>query len=375
MKNRCVIFSANRGFALMNSRLPLMESLLSQGWRVVVATANDEYAGKLANKGIIIESVHFNRGGFSPKEDFIAYSVLRKIYKNYKPLLIHHFHAKPVILGTLAARHILGKEVKIVNSITGLGHAFTKGGISKQLASVGYHFSIPAGDVTIFQNRDDRQLFIKQGWVTPEQAQLIVSSGVDITRFHPVEKLESSQPKLLMVGRLLWQKGVGEFIEAAKIVKKHFPNVRFQLAGEWDFIHPDAISKKQLDEPISKGIIEFLGYIHNMDEELPKIDLLVMPSYYREGVPRVVLEAAACGIPCIGADVPGTREAISDEKTGFLVPPQDSKALAKRILDLLKDNKLRQQMGNNARKMVEEQFDIKIITRKQLSVYKKIGVG
>ena len=370
----CVVLVANRGFALTSSRLLLMQHFLSSGWIVVAATARDDYAEQLSNAGVIVEPVSFNRGGLSPLPDIKALLALLKIYRKYRPQLIHHFHAKPIILGNLAAR--FAEAAKVVNTVTGLGHAFVSGGITRYLAVAGYQLLLARSDATIFQNPDDQKFFLEKGWVSLNNAWLIVSSGVDTQRFHPdANKTRNENLRVIMVARLLWQKGVREFVEAAEMVKREYSPVRFQLAGEWDNIHPDAVDEAWVQKAVNKGMIDFLGYLKDMDNQLRQTDVFVLPSYYLEGVPRVLLEAAACGVPVVTTDVPGCREAVVDGETGYLVPPRNSKSLAKAISEILGNPVLRQQMGQNARKRVEEEFDIRAITEKQLSVYRDIGIS
>lgn len=371
----CAIFVANRGFALTSSRLPLIRYLLDSGWKVVVVTADDSHSQHLVAVGATLEPVVFNRGGFAPAIDLHAFLLLSRIYRHYQPNLIHHFHAKPVILGSIAAHLANEVQARVVNTITGLGYAFSKGGMVRWLASLGYRLALPWSAATIFQNSDDRDLFLNKGWVPESRARLIISSGVDCVHYCPPHSgLENDRPRVLMVGRLLHQKGIQEFIDAARIVKQNFPGVRFQLAGEREPSHPDAVPDEMINKAVNEGVIEELGYTTNLHEIFPYTYVFVFPSYYREGVPRVVLEAAACGVPTVGADVPGTREAVVDGKTGYLVPSKDSTALSERIGRLLGDENLRRDMGMAARAMVEDRFDVDVITRQQLDVYWDVGV-
>lgn len=372
-KNKCVIFVANRAFALTNSRFLLMQHFLKLGWRVVAATALDKSSDRLLKTRVIIEPVEFDRGGLSLWHDMKAFFSLIYIFRKYRPQLIHHFHAKPMILGNLAVRFV--GNAKVVNTVTGLGHAFITGGITRYLAIAGYRLLVTGGNITIFQNRDDMQLFIKNGWIPKDKARLIISSGVDTKRFYPKNLKKNETKRVLMVARLLWQKGVREFVEAAELIKREYLNVRFQLAGEWDPVHPDAVEKAWVYSAVNKGIIEFLGYIDNMEELLRTIDVFVLPSYYREGVPRVLLEAAACGVPVVTTNVPGCREVVVDGETGYLVPPRNSKALAIAINKILTNSALRNRMGQAGRRLVEKEFDIRAITRKQLRIYREIGVN
>ena len=204
---------------------------------------------------------------------------------------------------------------------------------------------------------------------------MILSSGVDLERFQATRPATSDQrrPRVLMATRLLWSKGVGEFVRAAEICAQTFSNARFQLAGELDPVHPDAVSREWIEKQVAAGRIEFLDYIDKLEEELPNVTACVLPSSYPEGVPRVLLEASACGVPVIATDVPGCREALVHEETGFLVPPRDAQALAAAISRLLSNRDLRDRMGRAARQMAVRRFDIKAIAKEYSSIYSSLG--
>lgn len=363
---------AIRCFGLARSRLSLIERFISSGWQVVVASVIDDYAAQLSASGAILEPVSFKRGGLSPLSDTEALLKLVRVYRKYQPRLIHHFHAKPIILGGLASYFVPGANV--VNTITGLGHAFIQGGLAYHLSTAGYKLTLARGEITIFQNPDDLQLFVENRLVPVQKAKLIVSSGVDTKHFCPTTKAHSDTTRILMVARLLWQKGVKEFVEAAELVKDAYPNTCFQLAGEQDSVHPDAVDLAWIHTAVTRGTIQFLGYVDNMADQLRQSDLFVLPSSYREGVPRVLLEAAACGVPVVTTDTPGCREAVRDGVTGRLVPPQDSAQLAAAIIEILADKDLRIHMGQSGRKLIEDQFDIRAITEQYLTVYRNIGI-
>ncbi|MBV1880769.1 MAG: glycosyltransferase family 4 protein [Pseudomonadales bacterium] len=376
MNSKRIVLVANRGVAIRSSRLKLIEQIINRGYEVIVITADDEHSRYLRSLGVELVVACFDRGGFSICNDIRVFWVMYKAYRHYKPELIHHFHAKPVIMGSIAARLACGRKTKIVNSITGLGHAFISGGWVKRLAGFGYKLALGISDAVIFQNSDDRTLFIDNNWTKEKCSHLIVSSGVDIDKYSFVT-FDSRQKKderlrVLMVGRLLGQKGVIEFIEAAKILKGLYPNVSFEIAGEYDLVHPDGISEEIIQASVDAGAVKYLGYVSNLPKILKEIDVFVLPSY-REGVPRAVLEASSNGIPCVGADVPGTREAIVDGKTGFLVEVKNAVALADAIEKLLASSSMREVMGAEARNMVVSQFELGVITGKQVDVYQKVG--
>jgi glycosyltransferase involved in cell wall biosynthesis len=373
INKQTAIFVANRGFALYSSRKLLMERLLQAGWQVVALTAPDKYSAKLSQRGVIIEELDVNRGGFSPVSDLKSFWRVLTVYRKYKPDLIHHFHAKPIILGN-AAKMIVTNNSKVVNTITGLGYSFVAGGLTKKLASLGYKLFLTGSAKTIFQNRDDQNLFIDNDWLSEENAELIVSSGINLEQFEFSPETGTEKPIVLIVTRLLWQKGVQEFVEAAKIITEQFADVKFQIGGEIDPSHPDAISRDWIEEVTAQENIDFVGYIEDMPKKLQEIDIFVLPSYYREGVPRVLLEASATGKPIITTDSPGCREAVINNQTGKLVAPKDSKALAEAILELINDHEKRVQMGFAGRKVIEEEFDIRKITARYLDVYREIGL-
>lgn len=371
LSNATAVFVANRGYALISSRKEIIKYFIKQGWEIVIATSEDLEAEALCKLGAKLEVVKFNRGGFSPKADFYAYKRLLAIYHKWQPSLVQHFHAKPVILGSLAARKVLGKKVSIVNAITGLGHAFIKGGLTAKLAGLGYKLSLFRSDCVIFQNKDDQELFITKGWVGQSQAKYIPSSGINTEQFKFVDRQACPAHKftILMLGRLLNQKGIPEFIDIAEKIKKLYPESQFLWAGEEDPMHPDAVAATWLHKQPN---VKYLGRVGDVHSLLAKADIMLFPSY-REGFPRAVLEAAATGLPVVGFDVPGVREAIKDGESGFLVPYKDIHTMFMRVNELLSDPVLRKRMGRSARKRVEAEFDKQFIHKQYLKVYEGLG--
>ncbi len=374
MVQRTVIFSANRGYALSSSRKDLIERFLMSGWQVVLATAADEESWVLVDSGAILEPIVFNRGGFAPQADWRAYKKLCGLLRKYSPSLVHFFHAKPVILGTLAARRELKDSVRVVNTITGLGHAFIKGGLVAYLASTGYRHALPKADITIFQNQDDRRLFLEKGCLLEAKARLVAGSGVPLDRFLYVERSgrDNTRPVVVMLCRLLNQKGIPEFTQIARRVCAEIPGARFCLAGEEDPGHPDAVDMDWLRR---EPTVEYLGRLGDVKPLLEEADLLLFPSYYREGVPRVVMEAAATGLPTVAFDVPGVREAVQDGKTGYLIADRDVEAMTARVLSLLQDEPLRLELGRQGHELAKELFDIKTIQEDYLRVYRELGMS
>ena len=368
-----VVFVANRGYALTSSRKSIITLFIKNGWTVVLATADDSDSRSLVDLGANLEPIVFRRGGISLISDFVAFDKLSLIFKKWQPKLIQQFHAKPAILGTLSARKVLGKSVRIVNSITGLGNAFVGKGIAVCLAEFGYSLAIPKSDIVVFQNSDDKKLFLDNGWVSEKQVCQITSSGVDLTRFHFIDRSNQLNDSLvvIMLSRLLKQKGIREFIQIAHRVREQMPQVNFILAGEEEANHPDGLTADWVSQ---QEAIKYLGRLEDVKPLLTEAALFLFPSYYREGVPRVILEASATGIPTAAFDEPGIREAVVDKVTGFLVPNRNLDELTARVLCLLENHADRLSMGLSARYMVEKRFDVHLIEQQYLDLYRELGL-
>ena len=371
--SRTVLFVANRGYALTNSREALIRHFLDSDWGVVIATADDAEGRHLASLGAHLEPIHFNRGGLAIGSDIKAYRRLRTICRHWRPSLVQQFHAKPVIAGSIAARRLLGKTVRVVNTITGLGATFLGSRLQSRMVEFGFRKALSLADATVFQNKDDRAMFLERELVPPKAARLITGSGVSIDRFPPINRLgrDSNTLTIVMISRLLKQKGIAEFVEIASRIRQRLPKVRFLLAGESEPMHPDTISDDWLRKQTN---IDFVGRLADVSTSLSEADVFLFPSYYREGVPRVVMEAAAAGLPAVAFDVPGVKEAVRDGRTGYLVPARDVDAMTAAVAKLVDDETLRLKMGRAARELAEASFDIRDIQSKYLSLYQSLGV-
>ncbi len=372
MKKPVVIFIANRGYALTSSRTGLIRRFLENGWQVVLATADDAESRSLCELGAYLETLDIDRGGLSFLADVRAFRRLSDIFNKWNPVLIHQFHAKPVIFGSIAAKRCLD-EIQVVNTITGLGHAFVTGGAAARLAGMGYKYALPKADMTIFQNSDDQTLFLRKNWISEKKSCLVPGSGVNLQRFQMTDRMshDPSRPTIVMLGRLLGQKGVREFAEVATRIRLKWPQARFLWAGEEDLVHPDAIAAEWFK---SQSAVEYLGRLDDVVSILKQADMLLFTSYYREGVPRVILEAAATGLPTVGFDVPGVREAVLQDQTGCLVPQGDLDSMTESVAQLLKSKDMRVQMGKAARSMIEEKFDIQFIQERYVQIYRDLGI-
>jgi glycosyltransferase involved in cell wall biosynthesis len=368
--SKTVLLTAIRAFAITNSRMMLIHSFLDAGWRVVLATKIDAQSEALARIGVVVEEVDFERGGFRVFSDLAVLTRLISINRKWKPDLIHNFHLRPIVLSSLAS---YGDAV-ICNTVTGLGNALTGSKISRVLVGLGNLFVKSKVNMTIFQNPDDRKLFKERGWVDYDKTALVVGSGVDTDKFFYVDRAARTGAvvKLLYVGRLIVQKGVVEFIQLANELSDSVSDLEFIVVGEAEE-HPDAVDPAWLSKQCSITLLGFQDQ-EKLKSLLMEADIFVFPSYYREGVPRVVLEAAATGLPVVGFDAPGVKEGIVNGETGYLVGIRDLEALTAKTKILVNDTDLRLRLGRNGRRFIEEKFRIESIHEQYEKVYRRLGV-
>lgn len=368
------VLAANRAYGIVSSRLPIVDHLVASGWRVVVAAARDESAARLAAHGAEFVEVPYRRGGIDPLRDGAAMLAARRLYRRLRPRFVHHFNTKPIVLGGLALRG-LGVPV-VINTVTGLGYGMNGSPSVAGVLRRAFRHTLPRAAATVFQNGDDLRFFVDHGLVAPERTHLIASSGVDTARFTPPEEDDDAvPPTVTLVGRMVWQKGVREFAEAARRVREAHPGARFWLGGEFDPDHPDAVPEAWVREQEARGTLEFIGYVADMPALLRRTSVFVLPSTFGEGFPRVLLEAGACAVPVVTSDLAGCREPVLPGRTGELVPHGDAAALAAAISGLLADPARRRRMGQAARRHVVEHYERRDVVRRTLDLYRAAGVA
>ncbi len=366
-----------RGFGFAKSRLPLIQALRERGWRVAVFANRDAHAEAIEKiGGTEFVDAGFGAGSIAPATDFRAVRALRRRIRTNPPALVHFFNAKPMLLGLLALRGLGFKGVAVC-TVTGLGHAFVQNAFVRGAATGLYRVLLRSASAVVFQNPDDLEFFVDRGLVDRARARLIVSSGVDTALFRPAATgMGTSRPvTVLMATRLLRSKGVMDYLDAGRRLKAARPEVRLLLAGEVATGHPDAIVESTLKSRAAEAAVEFLGYRSDLHQLLREVDLLVHPSYYNEGVPRVLLEAAASGVAAITTDLPGCREAVEAGVTGVLVPPRDPERLHAAMSTLTSDAGRLASMGRAARRLAEDRFDMRRITDAQLALYDELLSG
>ena len=349
-----ILIIASYGPSLINFRLPLIKKLLSRGHKVSVASPAENFSDNLQKElrilGININFFSLSNTGLNFFKDCKSMLEIYKVIRDSRPNVIISYTAKPVIYTGLVLKCF--KKISYYPLITGLGYAFIdkssiKYKILKYLMIKLYREGLKNSKKIIFQNRDDQFLFFKLKIIKQKKLSNIVNgSGVDLNEY-PLSSLPSKSV-FLMISRLLIDKGVREYVEAAKIVSSHFSNVTFQLAGYLDK-NPSGISSNELQSWIKDGTIEYLGQIKSVQSILKSCKYFVLPSY-REGTPRSTLEALSTGRPIITTDAPGCRETVVHKKNGLLVPIKDSLALADAMIRLLKEK------DETIKKMAKESF-------------------
>lgn len=349
--------------SLIRFRGHLLQTLAQQGHHVV-ACAPGPAAGveaKLRALGVEYREVQMQRTGLNPISDLGSLVNLWRTFREVQPDAFLGYTIKPVIYGSLAA-HLAGAS-RTYSMITGLGYAFSESGLKSRVVGAVVRRMIRVvlsrNQRVFFQNPDDRQVFLDERLVKPSQCSLINGSGVDIDEFAPQPFPEPVS--FLLIARLIRDKGIVEYVKAAAILRERWPDARFRLVGVYDD-NPMAISRAEVEGWVSAGKIEFLGSMDDVRPALADSSVYVLPSFYREGTPRTVLEAMAMGRPIITTDAPGCRETVDDGENGFLVPTQDVDALVAAMERFLKDPALIPQMGAASRAVACEKYDVRKVT-------------
>jgi glycosyltransferase involved in cell wall biosynthesis len=362
-----ILLFANTDWYLYNFRLSLAKELRAHGHEVILLSAPGPFEPLLQQSGFRWVPFPLSRQGINPFYELRTLWRLTGLYHQLAPDIVHHFTIKPVLYGSTAA-HIL-RIPGIINSITGLGHLFidpepiTR--LLRRLASWLYRINLRGTEV-IFENPEDRRIFIDWRFIKPEQGHLILGTGVDVERFRPTAR-ENNPPIVLFSSRMLVTKGVLEYVEAIRILKAKGINARFALAGNADPGNPASIPDEQIEAWKQSDLVEWWGWQSDMPAALAQTDIFCLPSY-REGVPNALLEATACGLPIVTTDTPGCRDVVTNGVNGLLVPVKNAQAIADALEILILDPELRRRMGSAGREVAVNFSNIKI-NRETLAVY------
>lgn len=369
-----LLFIVNDPDFFLSHRLPIAQGATKIGYEVHVATKAGAGTEHILALGLKHHRISLSRSGKNPFAELRTVWAIFKLLRNIKPDVVHLVTIKPVLYGGIAAR--LLNVPSVVAAFPGLGFIFTTAWLKAQpmRSVVGVLYRLALGKrnlIALFQNSDDRSVLLQLGAVSPDKTILIPGSGVNLLEYSAVPESEGI-PVVTMAARLLWDKGVGEFVEAARLLNEKGVSARFVLAGDTDPENPASITKAELDAWRGKGHVEVLGFCRNIPEIFSTSNIVVLPSYYGEGLPKVLVEAAACGRAVITTDMPGCRDAIEPDVTGLLVPARDAVALANAIQRLVEDKPLRHRMGKAGRELAERKFAIEKIVDAHLEIYRSL---
>jgi len=354
-----ITISSNTSWYIYNFRLSLIKRLQQKGAKIYVIAPEDTYSHKLQEKGCCFVPLQIDSKSTNPLREVRVINDYRRIYASIKPDIAIHYTPKPNIYGSLAAQFL---GIPCLNNISGLGTAFIKGGFLSKVVSYLYFLSQRRVFRLFFQNSDDLGLFITSKLVPQDKAFLLPGSGVDLEKFKPCLTERKVSPLcFLLVARLIWDKGVGEFVGAARILKKDYPDVQFKLLGFVDYNNPSAVPETQIHTWETEGIISWLGRTDDVRPFIAESTCVVLPSY-REGTPKSLLEAASMGKPLITTDSIGCRQTVNDGENGFLCQPRNIEDLAEKMerIILMPDQEIKE-MGQKGREKMITEFDEKIV--------------
>lgn len=371
-----LIFTVNADWVFRLHFLPFAQSLQKQGFDMTVIARDTGDGATIRSAGVHFAHWPVTRAGRNPAREAAAMLCLVRHYRRIKPDLVHHIGLKAICYGSVACRLL---RLPTVHMFIGLGFAFRNQEGQSSRYVLNRWLRALRGDArsaVVFQNEADYAYGLAQGWGHSEKMVVVGGVGVDLGLFQYRPEPEPPPFVVVLASRMLWDKGVGEFVEAARIVKRKWGRrVRFVLAGHDDAENPASVPRHYLEKWHREGIVEWLRFRDDMPEILAGSHLVVLPSCYGEGVPKILLEAACVGRAAVTTDWPGCRDAVRDGVTGLLVPPKDAKSLASAIDYLLEHPEVRRNMGVNARKLAEKEFTVHEFSNKMLKIYQKVLWG
>ena len=368
-----IIYIVNVDWFFISHRLPIALEALNQSHEVHIFAKDTGKMDYLKSVGLKVHPLNLERGSVNPFQSLKLLLDLKEKITSIQPDVVHLVTIKPVLIGGLAS--ILAKVPSIVYAISGLGFIFTNPMLKAKILRLGviplYRLALSAKNKTVIvQNLDDLRILRQYVTIPESQAVLIPGSGVNLKQFD-FQPLPLKNKIVLMACRLLADKGVYEFHKCARILKEKYPDIRFVLVGDIDLDNPASLTEQELNEWVRKGDLEWWGHKSNMSEVLSQATIVVLPSY-REGMPKVLLEAQALGRPIVTTDVPGCREAIKNGKTGFLAKVKDEQSLASTIEKLISNDELCLEFSRNARVLAEQKFDIEQVVKTHMNIYEHL---
>lgn len=366
-----IAITSNTSWYLYNFRKNTILSLLNEGYQVIAISPEDDYSQKLEALGAKFIHVDIDQGGTNPIKDLKTLLCFKRIFSENNINVVLNFTPKNNIYSTLAAS-ING--VRVINNVAGLGVLFINESITSKIARILYKFSQRYADKIFFQNEDDRTLFLENQMARKEITDRLPGSGADLSRFELSPAVDDGTIRFLLIARMLYDKGIGHYVEAARSLRKKYgDSVEFRLLGFLDVNNPSAVSKEEMQKWTDEGIVSYLGVSDKVEEEIAQVDCMVLPSFYREGVPKSLLEAGAMGKPIVTTDNVGCRETVDHGVNGFLCEPRSTESLEKmldKVIRMTHEDRLA--MGIKSREKIEKEFDEQIVINKYLAAVKDV---
>lgn len=365
-----IVISANSGWNIYNFRFNLVKKLLESKYNIIIVTPFDQYVEKLTKLGCKYACLEFNSKSFSPFSNFFLIIKYYRIFKQYDVDVFFGFTIKPNIFGSIVANIC---DIPTFNNITGLGTTFLRSNFLEFFVKYLYKFSLKKSKIVFFHNLYDQKLFLNKKIVNSNQSKLLPGSGIDLNSFinKKIYKIKSPNLMFLYVGRIILDKGINEFLESAKIIKKSFPSIQFNILGPVE--NNQSMIGKKLSDYHNKKIISYLGSTNDVRSYISEVDCIILPSY-REGLPRTILEAFALSKPVISTNVPGCNEIVIDGVNGLLCLSRNIKSLTETIIKFIKlPLSVQQSFGNAGRILVEKKYDEKIVINAYLNYLSKLN--
>lgn len=336
--------------------------------QLLVPIQNEKEREMISSLGLPFEHINLSRSGISLSKVFSEVQEIRKKLKELKPDILFNYTAKPFLFGTIA--HLLCGGKTTYSMLPGLGFLFLGKTFRKRLLRTlvcqAYRFAFAFNNKVFILNQDDRDELLGRKLVRSEKLVNLKGEGVDLATFQRTTEAKPEEVTFMFAGRLIREKGINDFVEAAKLLKPKYQHVSFRVAGNIDQ-NPGSLSSEDLKELDETGVIDYIGFTSNIKKEFENISVFVLPSFYREGLPRSIMESLAMKVPVITTHSPGCRESIKDGETGFLVPPMNPEKLAEKMEHFITHPEIIDEMGNRAREMAESTYDIKKINKQIIS--------
>jgi len=369
-----ILFIGNHAGFFISHRLPVAAGARAAGYDVHVATPRSKHVPQLIEKGLTWHELPMSRSGMNPFAELATIRRIYRLYRDLKPDLVDHISSKPVLYGTIAAR--MARVHAVLNQISGLGHVFAVDSprTLRAFVSLFYRFALRHPNMrVVVESHDHRKFFVNERrWVTERECLLGAMGGVDVDVYRPQPRRAGDDVTILLASRMLYTKGVAEFVEASRILRQRGIPVRFLLAGEPDPANRRSIPLELLQSWERDGLAEYRGRSENMPAVFGEADIVCLPTYYGEGVPKVLMEAGACALPVVTTDWPGCRDVVQDGVNGILVPIRDPAALADAIARLATDRTLRETMGARGRELVLAHYATSDAVASLLKTYQEL---